>query len=110
MQEPQETMKNEQTEQNKKGKTVWDKTKKVLSYIFIEGLSGMALGLFATLIIGTIICQIGSFIPNPVGYYINAVGTLTKVAMGFGIGLGVAYKLKKPPLAAISCGVAGLIG
>ena len=92
------------------GKAILAKTKKVLSYIFIDGLSGMALGLFATLIIGTIICQIGSFIPDPVGYYINAVGTVTKVAMGLGIGLGVAYKLKKPPLASISAGVAGMIG
>ena len=86
------------------------KLKNLLAYIFIDGLSGMALGLFSTLIIGTIICQIGSFIPGAVGYYINAVGTMTKIAMGFGIGLGVAYKLKKPPLASISCGVAGLIG
>ena len=92
------------------GKQVWEKTKSILSYIFIDGLSGMALGLFATLIIGTIICQVGSFIPDPVGYYIKAVGTFTKATMGFGIGLGVAYKLKKPPLASISCGVAGMIG
>ena len=33
--------------------------KKLLDRIFIEGLSGMAQGLFATLIIGTIIQQIG---------------------------------------------------
>ena len=108
MQQEQENVSSEQT--TSKGKAFWMATKKVLSYIFIDGLSGMALGLFATLIIGTIICQVASFIPGTVGYYINAVGTMTKVAMGFGIGLGVAYKLKKPPLASISCGVAGLIG
>ena len=33
--------------------------KKVLNNIFIDGLSGMALGLFSTLIIGTILKQIG---------------------------------------------------
>ena len=33
--------------------------KKVLSSIFIDGLTGMGLGLFATLIIGTIIKQVG---------------------------------------------------
>ncbi len=92
------------------GKIVWEKTKSILSYIFIDGLSGMALGLFATLIIGTILCQIASFIPGEVGYYVNAVGSMTKVAMGLGIGLGVAYKLKKPALVSISAGVAGLIG
>ena len=38
-----------------------EKVKKVLDRIFIEGLSAMAHGLFATLIIGTIIQQIGTF-------------------------------------------------
>lgn len=33
--------------------------KKILNNIFIDGLSGMALGLFSTLIIGTILKQIG---------------------------------------------------
>ena len=41
-----------------------EKLKKILNKIFIDGLSGMATGLFATLIIGTIISQIGSFIPE----------------------------------------------
>lgn len=38
--------------------------KKRLNEIFIDGLSGMASGLFATLIIGTIIQQIGLLIPD----------------------------------------------
>ena len=37
-----------------------EKLKKVLDRIFIDGLSGMAQGLFATLIIGTIVQQIGT--------------------------------------------------
>ena len=37
------------------------KVKEILSYVFIDGISGMALGLFATLIIGTILAQIASF-------------------------------------------------
>ena len=41
--------------------------KKVLSHIFIDGLSGMALGLFATLIIGTIMGQIGNLIGGEAG-------------------------------------------
>ena len=32
------------------------KFKRIMNEIFIDGLSGMALGLFSTLIIGTIIC------------------------------------------------------
>ena len=44
--------------------------KKWLNEIFIDGLSGMALGLFSTLIIGTIISQIGSMIGGSVGTYL----------------------------------------
>ena len=35
--------------------------KSILDRIFVDGLGGMAHGLFATLIIGTIIQQIGLF-------------------------------------------------
>ena len=38
-----------------------------LKEFFIDGLTGMAQGLFATLIIGTIIVQIGSWIPGQCG-------------------------------------------
>lgn len=36
--------------------------KRYLNRVFIDGLSGMALGLFATLIVGTIIQQIANLI------------------------------------------------
>lgn len=41
--------------------------KSIMNEIFIEGLSGMATGLFATLIIGTIIQQIGTLVPGIIG-------------------------------------------
>ena len=41
---------------------------------FIDGLSGMAQGLFATLIIGTIIQQIGTFVGGTPGALIYVVG------------------------------------
>lgn len=88
----------------------WKTTLKVLNYIFIDGLSGMAIGLFATLIIGTIIGQIGSFIPGVIGKFIGYIGTFAKAMMGAGIGIGMAYKLKKAPMVSISAGVAGMIG
>lgn len=84
--------------------------KKIFNRIFIDGLSGMALGLFATLIIGTIICQIGTFIPGVVGTYIYAIGTFAKTITGAGIGVGVAAKLKASPLTVVSAAVCGLIG
>lgn len=51
-----------------------EKVKKVLDRIFIEGLSAMAHGLFATLIIGTIIQQIGTFIGGDIGNMIFIAG------------------------------------
>ena len=44
-----------------------ERVKKIANEIFIEGLSGMATGLFATLIIGTIIQQIGTLLPGTIG-------------------------------------------
>ena len=102
-------VKNEQSAQNK----FWAKTKKTLSYVFIDGLSGMAIGLFATLIIGTIIETIGDLIcsagASNIGNYFKVVGIVAKFLMGAGIGLGVGYKLKKPPLVTISAGVIGML-
>lgn len=100
----------EPTEPNKPINPIFEKAKKVLSYIFIDGLSGMAVGLFATLIIGTIICQIGKLIPGFVGIILNSLGTAAEILMGAGIGIGVALKLKKKPMVTVSAGVAGLIG
>jgi len=92
--------------------TLRSKFKGVLSYIFIDGLAGMATGLFCTLIIGTIIGQIGSLIgaDNFVGYYLTLIGNFAKILMGAGIGVGMAYKLKKDPLVSVSAGVAGMVG
>ncbi|MEE0945589.1 MAG: PTS sugar transporter subunit IIC [Acutalibacteraceae bacterium] len=84
--------------------------KKIFNRIFIDGLGGMALGLFATLIVGTIICQIGSFIPGQVGTYLNVIGSFAKTITGAGIGVGVASKLKSSPLTVVSAAVCGMIG
>ena len=84
--------------------------KKFLNRIFIDGLSGMATGLFATLIIGTIISQVGSMVGGTVGAYLLAIGNFAKTIMGAGIGIGVACKLKSSPLVTVSAAVAGLVG
>ncbi len=85
--------------------------KKYLNRLFIDGLSGMAYGLFSTLIIGTILCQIAKlFGGNVVGDYLNAMGLVAKTLTGAGIGVGVAAKLKASPLTTVSAAVAGMIG
>lgn len=94
-----------------KGKVVcMEKTKKILNRIFIDGLSGMALGLFSTLIIGTIIAQIGTLIGGPVGSYLKAISNVAKTLTGAGIGVGVACKFKEGPLVTVSAAVVGMIG
>ena len=66
--------------------------KKILNFIS-KTSSGMALGLFATLIVGTLLKQIFSLIPDfQVG--IDIATSLVKF-MGVGIGLGVALSLDK---------------
>lgn len=84
--------------------------KKYLNRLFIDGLSGMASGLFATLIIGTIISQVGAIIGSTAGNYLVAVGGFAKTITGAGIGIGVACKLKSSPLVTVSAAVAGLMG
>lgn len=85
--------------------------KKYLNRVFIDGLSGMAYGLFSTLIVGTIVCQIAKIIgSNEVGTYLNAMGSVAKTIMGAGIGVGVACKLKSTPLTTVAAAVCGMIG
>ncbi len=84
--------------------------KKVLNHIFIDGLSGMALGLFATLIVGTILGQIGNYIPGQLGVFVTTIATIAKSMMGVGIGVGVATKFKYSPLVTVSGAVVGFIG
>lgn len=78
---------------------------------FIDAFSGMALGLFATLIAGTIFEQIGKLIgSNAVGNLIVSIAKIAKVLMGAGIGAGIAHALKADKLTIFSCTVAGLVG
>jgi len=84
--------------------------KKILKEIFIDGLSGMASGLFATLIIGTIIVQIGGLIPGSVGQYLVLMGKVASALTGAGIGCATAMRLKSSPLTMVSAMVAGMTG
>lgn len=87
-----------------------EKLKKLLDHIFIDGLSGMAQGLFATLIMGTIIQQIGLFVGGSTGNMIVVIGKVAASLTGAGIGVGVAYKFKRSQLVVVSAAVAGMIG
>lgn len=84
--------------------------KKWLNRVFIDGLSGMAMGLFATLIVGTIISQVGTLMGGAIGGYLVMMSSIAKALTGAGIGVGVAYKYKELPLVTVSAASAGMIG
>lgn len=69
--------------------------------------NGMAIGLFGTLIIGTVIAQIGNI---PGLSALAALATVIKGLMGAGIGLGVALALKKQGVVVVASMAAGAIG
>jgi len=78
---------------------------------FITAFSGMAQGLFVTLIAGTILAMIAGWIgDNYVGNTLLYIANLAKVLMGAGIGVGIAHALGKNKLLIFSAAVAGLIG
>lgn len=84
--------------------------KKILNHIFVDGLSGMASGLFATLIIGTIIQQIGLLVGGQVGAYLVSFAKIASAMTGAGIGVGVASKFKASVLVTVSSASAGMVG
>lgn len=88
--------------------------KKLASRWFIDAFSGMAQGLFVTLIAGTIIKTIGTLFDKAglgsVGAVFTLIGSVASVLMGAGIGAGIASKLKAQGLVVFSAVVAGFMG
>lgn len=84
--------------------------KSILDRIFVDGLGGMAQGLFATLIIGTIFQQIGNLVGGNTGELIFLVGKMAAAMTGAGIGVGVARKFNAEHLVVVSAATAGMIG
>ena len=95
-----------------------DKENKFLIYLkavpkrwFITAFSGMAQGLFVTLIAGTILSQIAGWIgDNYIGNTLLYIANIAKSLMGAGIGVGIAYALGKNKLLIFSAAVAGMVG
>ena len=78
---------------------------------FITAFSGMAQGLFVTLIAGTILAMIAGWIgDNYIGVSLNYIANIAKFLMGAGIGVGIAHALGKNKLLIFAAGVAVLIG
>lgn len=84
-----------------------DKRKENLKGIWgflIKSFNGMAFGLFSTLIVGTIIGQIGNL--TNINFFLDLAKVL-KSLTGIGIGIGISHSLGLEGLKLISGGVAG---
>ena len=80
---------------------------------FITAFSGMAQGLFVTLIAGTILGQIAEWLGGKSSYYgylLLMIANVAKSLMGAGIGVGIAHALGKNKLLIFSAAVAGMVG
>lgn len=78
---------------------------------FIDAFSGMAQGLFCTLIAGTILWQISTWCGNnSFAKVLGYIANIAKMLMGAGIGIGIAHKLGAKPLVMFTAAVTGMVG
>ena len=76
---------------------------------FVDAMGAMALGLFATLLMGTIFGTVAGYIPAGVAKdFFQNMTKYAKDATGVVLGVAIAYSLKAPPLLIFSAGVVGL--
>ena len=77
---------------------------------FVDAMSMMALGLFATLLMGTIFGTVAGYIPegNVFSDFFLNLKTYSQGATGIVLGVAIAYALKAPALVMFSAGVVGM--
>ncbi len=90
--------------QERKGLSYW------LNRYFVQAMSAMALGLFASLIIGLIISQIGKLTGLEFLISISEVLSASSPVVGAAIGVAIAWGLKAKPLVVFSCAAVGALG
>ena len=84
-----------------------EKIRGYLKRYFIDAMGAMALGLFASLLIGTIFNTIGKYTGVELFTDINK---LASASAGMAIGVAVACSLKADPLVIFSCATVGYAG
>lgn len=84
-----------------------EKIKKNLKRYFIDAMGAMALGLFASLLIGTIFNTLGKYTGISLFTEINSFAS---AASGMAIGVAVAYSLGAHPLVIFTCAAVGYAG
>lgn len=75
------------------------KVKVYLHRYFIDAMSAMAQGLFASLLIGTIISTLGTQLNIPL---LDEIGGYAKSAAGPAMAVAIGYALQAPPLVLFS--------
>lgn len=80
-----------------------------------EALGAMALGLFASLLIGLIIKTLGEqtanlFGENPISLFLVDTGVVAMGLMGAGVGVAVSWALKAPPMVLFAGAITGMMG
>ena len=76
-----------------------NKVKHYLHRYFIDAMSAMAQGLFASLLIGTIISTLGTQFNIPL---LTEIGGYAKAAAGPAMAVAIGYALQAPPLVLFS--------
>ncbi len=87
-----------------------DTLKKLGRRYFLDAMGGMAQGLFASLLIGTIIGTLGGYIPwDPLRDFLTMVANVCKngYVVGAAIGVGMACAMKAAPLVMYCAAVVG---
>lgn len=84
--------------------------KKLYNHIFVDGINGMALGLFCTYALGIILQQIGTLLSKDIGDIISTLGGIAVILTGAGIGMGMAAKFQSTATVALSASIAGMVG
>ena len=97
----------EQAELDRQKKTgIRGKLRAMPKRYFIDAMGAMALGLFASLLIGTIFDTLGNYIPLD---FLKTIASYAKSATGMAIGVAIAYKLGAHPLVIFSCAGVGAL-
>lgn len=84
-----------------------EKIKTYLKKYFIDAMGAMALGLFASLLIGTIFSTAGKYTGLE---FFNEINQMASASSGMAIGAAIAYTLKAHPLVIFSCATVGYAG
>ncbi len=85
-------------------RTPWEILKSYLNLYFVDAMSAMAQGLFASLLIGTIISTLGTQLDVPL---LTEIGDFAKSMAGPAMAIAIGYALKAPPLVLFSLAAVG---